>query len=615
MRNDLYHIEQIEKYLNGKLSSEDLYHFESRLKTDLQLQQDVELQRKLVNRIQENAFKNELAQFHSQFLVQEKSFNFRKLVLNTGIGLFFTSITALSIYYFLSRDNNQNHQDTIPAPIVNNANNSSVKTKIPTEVLEESLDAPLLATTSNQPKRTKFNPPLTGSGRGKAEEIPCRKFLMVFNEKEIDASVGADLKMENATIHLPPDIFVDKNGNLVNGKVEIHYREFRNSAQMAFSQIPMNYNENGEQYNFNSLGMFEIRAFQNEEELFVAKGKKFTVDYSCTQSLDTTYFFALNDKTNQWSKINEIDFKEEQRVTDSLLAQKNQNRIKNKNAQLFARVNDVSTGKLINAKFEVLNSFSESLVPLDLISDSNYVAYEWSNSSFSAEVKLKITAEHFEPLTINKVYLERGKISIIDAVMKPEVFEKEKSKQSFFKRLFSKSSKVVLQEKYYSKAAVRDTVSQAADINPKNWNGSDLNTNNPNSLMNINLNLVRGLACNSFGVYNCDQIYKLDKKINIQSKFVDESGELIQNTFLLSLIDLKFNGAFPFQTTNFSCSANGKNVLLLFTNDKKMYAITSDDFSAMKIKKDGEYTFKMKDITELVKNTKDLELFLNLKSV
>ena len=81
------------------------------------------------------------------------------------------------------------------------------------------------------------------------------------------------------------------------------------------------------------------------------------------------------------------------------------------------------------------------------------------------------------------------------------------------------------------------------------------------------------------------------------------------------MIDLNYNGAFSFDPKSFTCSATGKNVLLLFTTSKKIYAVNSDNFSAMKIKSSGNYSFTMTDMTEIIKNTIDLENFLGLKSV
>ena len=67
MRNELEHIEEIERYLNGKMSNGELREFEAKLKSDENLQQDVLIQKQLVNRLKENAFRSELLTFHTNY--------------------------------------------------------------------------------------------------------------------------------------------------------------------------------------------------------------------------------------------------------------------------------------------------------------------------------------------------------------------------------------------------------------------------------------------------------------------------------------------------------------------------------------------------------------------
>jgi hypothetical protein len=125
-------------------------------------------------------------------------------------------------------------------------------------------------------------------------------------------------------------------------------------------------------------------------------------------------------------------------------------------------------------------------------------------------------------------------------------------------------------------------------------------------------NLVKGLNCPEFGVYNCDQIYTLGTPVDIRAQYVDGKGKNIENTYLLSMVDLKVNSAFSFMPASFTCSAKGRNVLLLFTADKKLYAIREEEFRDMQIKKSGNYTFRMTEITDKVKTTDELREFLGL---
>lgn len=645
MRNELEHIEEIERYLNGKMTQGELHAFESKLKNDENLQYEVDLQKQLVNRLKENAFKSELLSFHTDFINNESKFNFKKIALNTGIGLFITTISIAGIYYLVSQKENKKPQEVLYTAREISAEGSSEKAYLSTEALDESEDATLIAQKSESKNLTKPNSPLTGQRRKTFDsESPCRNFLLVFNEAEINAELGGEIitEISKSKINIPAGVIVDKNGNPVSGNVQIKYREYRNSAHMAFSQIPMVYSENGLNYNFNSVGMFEIRAFQNGEELEIAKGKTFTVDYSCTESLDTTYFFALDDKSQKWKKLNDIKFQaplvlNEGKIIDTTSQVSNLG-TPSPNAQLFTRVTDVSTGKYIPVSFEIIDGESYYLEKLIFENDSNYVAYEMNSPSQNARWSLKIKSPGFDPLIIDSVLLVNNKVTVIDAAMKPERAESD-MKHSLGKRIihgfrnvFSSKSKKPKSDapKYYHHSAVRDTLFNAIElkkpekelINKKGgaFIGNNLKSNNVLLAENSNLGhtyptIVKGLNCANFGVYNCDQIYAVKNQVIIQPKFLDESGVEIKEQYVLSMIDLNYNGAFSFDPKSFTCSATGKNVLLLFTTSKKIYAVNSDNFSAMKIKSSGNYSFTMRDMTEIIKNTIDLENFLGLKSV
>src|ERR1035437_1263446 len=85
--------------------------------------------------------------------------------------------------------------------------------------------------------------------------------------------------------------------------------------------------------------------------------------------------------------------------------------------------------------------------------------------------------------------------------------------------------------------------------------------------------IVKGLNVGSFGVYNCDQIYRPENKIDIIARYIDTEGKEINLLHVLSLIDLKYNGAFSFDPQSFTCNPKGKNVLALFTKTGDLYLL------------------------------------------
>ncbi|MBL4705934.1 MAG: hypothetical protein JKY54_15515 [Flavobacteriales bacterium] len=92
------------------------------------------------------------------------------------------------------------------------------------------------------------------------------------------ANSAKDIKVASGTvISIPDHAFVDKSGDQVTGKVEIKYREFHTAGEILTSGITMKYDSAGNEMDFQSAGMFEIRGYQNGEEVEIAEGKEINV--------------------------------------------------------------------------------------------------------------------------------------------------------------------------------------------------------------------------------------------------------------------------------------------------------------------------------------------------
>jgi hypothetical protein len=91
---------------------------------------------------------------------------------------------------------------------------------------------------------------------------PIKQADVPFSDYVVDASRGDTIMYSSGSVLLfPPDAFVDKNGNVVKGNINIKYREFSNPVDQFLSGIPMDYDSGGVKYTFESAGMCDIQAF------------------------------------------------------------------------------------------------------------------------------------------------------------------------------------------------------------------------------------------------------------------------------------------------------------------------------------------------------------------
>jgi hypothetical protein len=169
----------------------------------------------------------------------------------------------------------------------------------------------------------------------------------------------------------------------------------------------------------------------------------------------------------------------------------------------------------------------------------------------------------------------------------------------------------------------RDSL-QTADVIPIYWyvDGRKLvkTDNNMQNLGQIYVDaghsypsIVQGLSINRFGIYNCDQVYRLANKIEVTAKYMDAStSKELKDLQVLSLIDLNFNGAFSFNPNQFTCDSKSRNVLLLFTTSGNLYYLSEEAFRSKNLESSGEVTFKMTNVSAKVKSTEDLQKLLGI---
>lgn len=107
---------------------------------------------------------------------------------------------------------------------------------------------------------------------------------------------------KSSRIIVPAKSFERLDGSSPLGKVKLVFKEYQTAGEILASGLPMTYTDpSGKTIQFESAGMFEIRAYDDKEELRLKKGKEITVDLA-TPSDGKYNFYTLNDNTRAWSE-------------------------------------------------------------------------------------------------------------------------------------------------------------------------------------------------------------------------------------------------------------------------------------------------------------------------
>ena len=99
---------------------------------------------------------------------------------------------------------------------------------------------------------------------------------------------------------IPPKTLVDENNEYVEGEVEFLFQGYKNVAEIASSNIPMNYDSNGTTYAFQSGGMFQLRAYQRNNPINIKPKKEITIAYK-TELEQSGNVYYYDEQKNNWT--------------------------------------------------------------------------------------------------------------------------------------------------------------------------------------------------------------------------------------------------------------------------------------------------------------------------
>ena len=118
----------------------------------------------------------------------------------------------------------------------------------------------------------------------------------VFN---VNASKGGEFKYGTTKITVPECAFIDKDGNIVKGKVKLAYREVNDPISILTSGVPMETAEGSNQY-LESAGMMEMVAWKGKEPLFVNPDCRISLNMQSSYPDANYNLYSLDTVNRKW---------------------------------------------------------------------------------------------------------------------------------------------------------------------------------------------------------------------------------------------------------------------------------------------------------------------------
>ena len=423
-----------------------------------------------------------------------------------------------------------------------------------------------------------------------------------FSDYTVESSKGDTIMYPSGSVLLfPKDAFVDKNGKVVQGKVNIKYREFANPADQFLSGIPMGYDSAGVHYTFESAGMCDIQAFKDGQPVFVNKKNKPVINIATSNTDLAQNLYFLDTVTKQWinkgkSEILEIGKKE---ITSSPSTAET-NIAKPVKPSLLDNELPIIKVTIDPESFEELKAYNNLQFQIDK-SETSFNP-EASNSIWN-DIRLKkgnINGIYFIKFTGNNI----DKNKSVEYKVRPVLSEKDYAKAItiYNKQMTDYEKKVnarLASDKANREAYVKDSIKNSF-IDKENEKTAQLNKiiesknaeieaqnkiveakNKQITNQNMNRGAVRSFQIEGFGIWNCDKPFDPECSATFQSFYVNTSNKPIQ-MYSVNLLIKEMNGLISETLDTLKVPTN-KNCMLIGVSEGRFTYLSYDEFKNLNI--------------------------------
>lgn len=451
-----------------------------------------------------------------------------------------------------------------------------------------------------------IKPPMNGV------DVPYTEYLVV-------AAKGDTLLYNTGSIILfPPNAFIDKEGNIVEGNVQVKYREFTDPMDFYLAGIPMNYDSSGKQYSFESSGMCEVVAFKNGEQVFVNPKSKPEINLVSNNNSESHNLYFLDTVKKQWvnkgaSDLVTLTNDKSQHSTaaspaDASFLEPIKPEKANSNNPIIRIVIDPASFKELlvydNLQFQLDND--------DKSFDAKDASEEWSNVELQKGKTKGLYAIKFSNAKRTVTYTARPVLEGADYDKALKIFEKKNVEyQKNINKAFSKEK--ADKEKYLKDSAANEQLleenkkierlnilTEAINRRIEAQNALADKQNRVIKEANLSNKIIRSFQIDGFGIWNCDKAIELNC-IPIIATFKDVKGNLL-NLTNIAVLYKSFNGILKFPDKRIQVVRDAENMILGVYNGKFAY-ITYAEYSKLKINSEtNEQTFIMTVVSEKENN-------------
>ncbi len=453
-----------------------------------------------------------------------------------------------------------------------------------------------LLSTKTFDKTSKVNPPLKGV------DIPYEIY-------KVEANTSSVLTYHSGSkILIPKNAFVDKDGNLISGSVDVKYREFHNPSDFFISGIPMTYDSAGVQYHFESAGMLEILAYQNGEPVFINSQNQIVVEMASKQLSDKYNIYQYDSILGDW----EFKYKDNAGLAVSE-SNMNMQQKKIRNNELIV----VNEDKLFEPQKSNINNFRFNVetnpaefpemqiydgVEFEVVDgqkefNPNYCNFSWTD----IEISKKQNSENY------LMTLASGTVSHafeVQPVFVGAAYEKAFAKyQNLLEQRKIEQRQIQKQKDSIFLLYAIERDAQVLFAKNRSKNETEIS-----STQNV---ILRTFNISGFGIWNSDCPGALPKGAQFAANYVDSTGKKIEFKTIY-LVEKGRNAMFAITAySRLYYDPSKKNILWAVTSDNKIAIFKEDDFKNIKVAND-KANIQMKIIDKQITKAYEVKNILEI---
>ena len=474
------------------------------------------------------------------------------------------------------------------------------------------------------------NNALAGRGGGFITN-PIKGVDVAYSVYTVDADSGKDIICASGSkIKIPANAFTDGQGQVLRGKVRVKYREFRDAVDIFVSGIPMSYDSGGTKYQFESAGMCEILADQNDKPVNPNPASPITIQYKSNYGGTQYNLYELDTTARNWKCIGKDKVEpiaQQQPVKDSSyatgradtpsapprLSEKIIKNIKNEIAKLEKTKPEkpIAADKVkrhfqfkVNPKqFPELSTYSNVMFTIVGVEDKDVPKAVFTTVWKNVKLEENVKGVNYK-MTVSKGATSYSYIvcPVFEGTDYDNAMKLYDDKYTEYKTALAK------------KQAEENRLAEERNVYEENRAASEritkIDIDSINNSIHSDDVVFRSFIAKKFDViYNCDRLAHMSGFLTLRAGFEDNKGNVF-HPLQVYMANTRLNGLTTFYDPKISYEPTAKNVMWGITSDNKLAYFTSEDFKT--VPKTDSYTFKMRIYEGELKSEDDVRKVLGI---